>query len=320
MQSLQFVFILMLAAGLAGWAIAYALFNWGRDDKKKIAQRLTGGQPGRTGDSRKSVLLQEVKQSALSAGLARRQALATLNRRLAQAFPDLQLSSFLSIAAILALFGWMVGWFITGSELIGLFAGAGAGYLPFLVMNQKRTKRQRLLNAQLPDALDFLSRSLKAGHSLSNALQLMADELPEPIAAEFRRTYAQHSLGQSLEDALRDMTERVDSKDFAFFVTSTLIQRQTGGDLSEVLRNISGMIRARFRIEQHTRAITAEARLTSMALMAFPPVMFVVSYALNPDYAGLLLNTSIGQMLIGLAAALQFIGFLVIRKIVAVKM
>jgi tight adherence protein B len=148
---------------------------------------------------------------------------------------------------------------------------------------------------------------------------MMGDELPQPIGAEFRRCYGQHSLGQSLEESLRDMAGRIDSSDFAFFVTAVLIQRQTGGDLAEVLTNISTMIRARMRLKGHVKAITAEGRLTGNVLVAFPIVLFAISYTLNPNYAGVLLNTSVGKTLLCVAGALQLLGLFIIRKIVAVK-
>lgn len=115
---------------------------------------------------------------------------------------------------------------------MALGVGLAATYLPLAVLNARRNRRQRQLSMQLPEALDFLSRVLRAGHSFSTGLQMLGDELPQPLAAEFRRAYNQHSLGQTLEDCLKDMARRIESTDFAFFVTAVLIQRQTGGDLS----------------------------------------------------------------------------------------
>jgi tight adherence protein B len=205
-------------------------------------------------------------------------------------------------------------------SLIAGLVGAGVlGYLPLMFINARRNRRQRQIADQIPDALDFLCRILKAGHSLSTGIQMMGDELPAPIGHEFRRCYAQHSVGQSLDQALRDMSIRVESADFAFFITAVLIQRQTGGDLGEVLRNISSMIRARVKLQQHVKAITAEGRFTGYILFAFPAVLFVLSWVLNPAYAGVLLKTETGKLLLGLAFVLQMLGLAVIRKIVNVK-
>jgi len=147
----------------------------------------------------------------------------------------------------------------------------------------------------------------------------MGEELPQPIGKEFSRAYDQHSLGQPLEDCLKTAATRIESTDFAFFVTAVLIQRQTGGDLSEVLTNISGMIRQRIRLQQHVKAKTAEGRFTGYILVAFPAVMFFLAWSLNPAYAGVLLHTTKGMELLGTAFGLQMLGLICIRKLTTVK-
>jgi tight adherence protein B len=242
-----------------------------------------------------------------------------INKTLLQSAPNLTLKKFLYIVAA-ASFGMMAFVFlITTGIVVSLVAAIIGGSVPFLVLMNKRNRRQKLMADQLPDALDFLSRALRAGHSMSTGFQLMADELPEPISGEFRRVYEQTSLGASLEDALRAAVDRVDSTDFAFFVTAVLIQRQTGGDLSEVLGNIGAMIRHRVRLQQHVKAKTAEGRFTGYILAGFPAVMFVLSYCLNKEYAGRLLNQTIGIVMLSIAFALQLLGLFVIRKITTVK-
>jgi tight adherence protein B len=198
----------------------------------------------------------------------------------------------------------------------GLVLGA---YLPMVVLTSRRNARQRTLALQLPEALDFLSRILRAGHSLSTGLQMMGDELPRPLGEEFRRAYDQHSLGLTMDEALKDMTTRIESSDFAFFVTAVLIQRQTGGDLSEVLNNISSTVRQRIRLQQHVKAKTAEGRLTGYILSAFPVVMFLLASTLNPTYASVLWKTSEGLALLALAFTLTVLGLFAIRKITTLK-
>jgi tight adherence protein B len=236
-----------------------------------------------------------------------------------QAFPETSLAKFLSIATAMCGFTFLIVTGVTGSFTVGTVAGAIGGYVPFLALGQRRSKRQRMLADQLPEALDFLSRILRAGHSLSTGLQMMAEELPKPLAQEFRRAYDEHSLGQPLEECLKHMSTRIESTDFAFFVTAVLIQRQTGGDLSEVLNNISGMIRQRIRLQQHVKAKTAEGRFTGYILAAFPALMFVIAYTLNPTYAGVLIQTSTGRWLLGAAAGLTIMGLFFIKKITTVR-
>ena len=175
------------------------------------------------------------------------------------------------------------------------------------------------MDDQLPEGMDFLGRALKAGHSLSSGLQMMGAELPQPIAGEFQNAYDQHSLGISMEAALKGMTRRIDSTDFAFFVTAVLIQRQTGGDLSEVLKNISGMMRQRVRLAQQVKAKTAEGRFTGYLLTAFPAVIFVILYFINRDYASRLTDTTLGLKLLGTAFVMQVLGLLLIRRLTTVK-
>ncbi len=147
---------------------------------------------------------------------------------------------------------------------------------------------------------------------------MMAEELPKPLCEEIRRCYDQHSLGQALEDALKETALRVESNDFAFFVTALLISRQTGGDLSEVLKNISGMIRGRVRLAQQVKAKTAEGRFTGYILVAFPGLMFFLCYIQNPEYSGKLLHGT-GLYFLGTALGLQMLGLFTIKKITTIK-
>ena len=177
-----------------------------------------------------------------------------------------------------------------------------------MLLNNAHSRRERTLLDQLPEVLDFLSRILRAGHSLSTGLQMMADELPMPLALRIPQMLRPHSVGQSMEEALKDTAVRVDNSDFGFFVTATLIQRQTGGDLSEVLNNISDMVRQRIRLAQHVKAKTAEGRFTGYILVVFPVIMFCISYYLNPKYAQVLLHTNKGIGLLCTAGGMLILG------------
>jgi len=308
-------------------ACAVALFAWGVGQviaglffgrKRKLQQRLESGDRLQTSTAATpSFRLQQTQKSASS--LAQLPGLVSLNRQLAQAWPSLSLPLFLGISGVAAVTAGTVVVLLTGAAVLGLAAAAAAASLPFMILSTKRSARQRVLNQQLPEALEFLARILQAGHSLTTGLQMISEELPQPLSSEFRRCYDQYSLGQPLEDALRDTSVRVDSADFGFFVTAVLIQRQTGGDLSEVLKNISGMIRQRVRLQQHVKAKTAEGRFTGYIMVAFPVIMFGLSYILNPAYAGILLKTSTGLYLLGTAMGLVFLGLIAIRKITRLR-
>src|SRR5438093_3289013 len=242
-----------------------------------------------------------------------------LHRMVIQAYPNLNVTVFMCIVGTCALGMFIILSAATNNLVIACVAFALGAYFPFLLLMQKRSRRQRSIALQLPEALDFLSRVLQAGHSFSTGIQMMSEELPDPLRSEFRRCYEQHSLGQPLEDTLKEMATRIESTDFAFFITATLIQRQTGGDLSEVLKNISNMVRQRIRLAQHVKAKTAEGRFTGYILVAFPAVMFVLAWSMNPGYAGVLLHTTKGMAMLCTAFGLQMMGLWAIRKLTTVK-
>jgi tight adherence protein B len=310
-------------------AVVAALFVWGiicliqaltDGEKKKLQERLGGEDHPAIGfDARRSIVIAQMESSGLPPSLIRLKMFQTLQKLVTQAFPEWSAVKFLVIDVGMFFCLLLGGWIIGDSIIIGLIASAVGAYIPFFVMLSRRNKRQRTIADQIPEALDFLSRILRAGHSLTTGLQMMGEELPQPIGKEFSRAYDQHSLGQPLEDCLKTASTRIESTDFAFFVTAVLIQRQTGGDLSEVLTNISGMIRQRIRLQQHVKAKTAEGRFTGYILVAFPAVMFFLAWSLNPAYAGVLLHTTKGMELLGTAFGLQMLGLICIRKLTTVK-
>jgi tight adherence protein B len=312
--------LIATVTGLFAWGIVCFIQGLTDGEKKKLAERLgSEDRMDSASTTRRSIVMQQMESSGLPPGMAEMRIFQGLNRLLIQAFPDWSLMKFLYVVGGISVTSLFVVWACTDSVFMGLAAGVVGGYLPFFTVSSRRSKRQKTLANQIPDALDFLSRILRAGHSLTTGLQMMGEELPVPMGTEFRRCYDQHSLGQPLEDCLKSMASRIESTDFAFFITAVLIQRQSGGDLSEVLKNISGMIRQRIRLQQHVKAKTAEGRFTGYILVAFPAVMFMVAYTMNPDYAGILLHTTTGLELLGTAFGLSMLGLFAIRQITTVK-
>jgi tight adherence protein B len=175
------------------------------------------------------------------------------------------------------------------------------------------------LEGQLPDVFDMMGQALRAGHSLAGAVQLVYEQMPPPIAREFAQVYHEQNQGIKIEDALQTMANRVDSLDVRFFVTAVMIQRQTGGDLAEVLDNIAGVIRERIELAGLVRGLTAEGRLSGWVLFALPIVVFLGSMYLNPDYANVLLTDPRGQIMLMVAAGMQLMGIAMIRWIVNIK-
>jgi tight adherence protein B len=198
-------------------------------------------------------------------------------------------------------------------------AGLPLASLPFVAVFIKRKMRLGKFSAQLPDAMELVSRALRAGHSLAAAFQLVQSEMPDPIGIEFGRVYESQNLGIPLDEALEEMADRVPNVDLRFFATAVILQRQTGGDLAEILDKIGHLIRERFKIWGQVKALTGEGRLSGIILLALPPILFGVMYKLNPDYVMMLFNDPLGNQMLAVAIILQVVGALVIRKIVNIK-
>jgi tight adherence protein B len=318
MESLLLPLIIAAAVGLVAFVVVQVSASALDPSKRKLNARLTGeSNRGQVELTQQRKIVQE-EAAGLDARLLKVGYYRGIHKLLLQSYPDWKLSRFVQFQLGGAFGLGLVCFLLTASVIVGFVAMVLAFYAPVAMVTSRRNRRQRGLAAQLPEALDFLGRILKAGHSFTTGLQMMGQELPEPLGGEFRRAYDQHTLGVSIEDALKEMAARIDSADFAFFVTATLIQRQTGGDLSEVLNNITGMIRQRSRLQQQVKAKTAEGRFTGYILCAFPCLMFVISYVLNPTYAGVLVNTFEGKCLLGTAFGLQMLGLFMIKKITTV--
>lgn len=191
--------------------------------------------------------------------------------------------------------------------------------LPFFWLLFKRKSRWGKFGKQLPEALELMGRGLRAGHSLQAGFQLVGEEMGEPIGSEFMRVFEEQNLGVKLETALKTMTERIPNLDLKFFATAIALQRQTGGDLAEILDKIGRLIRERYQIFGQIQALTGEGRLSGIVLMALPPLLLVVMLRLNYNYTMMLFNDPMGQQMLAVAVVLQIVGALVIRKIINIK-
>lgn len=203
--------------------------------------------------------------------------------------------------------------------LLAPFVGVAFASLPFFWLLFRRKRRLQKFAAQLPEALELIARALRAGHSLAAGFHLVSQEGSDPIASEFGRVFEEQNLGIPFEEALTNLTERVPNLDLKFFCTAVILQRQTGGDLAEILDKIGRLIRERFAIWGQVQALTGEGRLSGIVLLALPPLLFVTVYRMNPDYLSLLFTDELGKkMLIG-GIVMQLLGALAIRKIVNIR-
>lgn len=197
---------------------------------------------------------------------------------------------------------------------------AASGFLlPWGWLFWRRKKRLSAFAAQMPEAMDMLARALRAGQSLAAGIGLVGKEMPAPLGKEFARVFEEQNLGISLEESLRDLTDRVPNMDLKFFATAVVLQRQTGGDLAEILEKIATLVRQRFQIYGQIQALTAEGRLSGIVLMALPILLFFAMYYLNRDYVMLLFTDPMGNRMLMIAVLMQVLGALAIRKIVSIK-
>ena len=204
-------------------------------------------------------------------------------------------------------------------KLLAFVVGPMFGAVPIGWLWIKRSRRLSKFGKQMPEAMELLSRSLRAGHSLNAGFGLVAKEMEEPLAREFGRAFEEQNLGIPLDEAIEDMADRVPNMDLRFFATAVVLQRQTGGDLAEILDKIGHLIRERLQILGQIQALTGEGRMSGAVLLALPPVLFLVMLRLNYEYVMTLFTDEIGRYMLAFGLATQVVGALVIKKIITIK-
>jgi tight adherence protein B len=228
-------------------------------------------------------------------------------------------TKFLVNVAIAVVVVGVICVFMKLSIWITLGSMAATGYLPIWFIKFRAKSRMKKLILQLPDVFDLISQALRAGHSLASGVQLIGKQLPDPAGTEFARIFHEQNLGIKIEEALNHFADRTDQLDIRFFVTAVLIQRQTGGDLAEILDKISEVIRDRIKIMGQVQALTAEGRMSGWVLAIMPFFVFFLAWLLNPEYAGILLYEKEGQFMLGGALFFEILGILSIKKIINIK-
>ncbi len=236
-----------------------------------------------------------------------------------QADTSLTAPQFFGISGIMAVVGMFVPVIAGMHPSIVLPMGIMLAFLPMAWLMLRRRGRFRKFARQLPEALELISRALRAGHSLASGLSLVADEMRDPIAKEFRRVFEETNLGIALDQALDNLTDRMPNMDLRFFSTAIILQRQTGGDLAEILDKIGYLVRERFKIWGQVQALTGEGRLSGIVLLALPPVLFMAVYYLNPEYVMPLFTDPMGRQMLAGAIVMQLLGAIVIKKIISIK-
>jgi len=222
------------------------------------------------------------------------------------------------LVAVFAMLGYLAGVVFLHKVAAGVLFML-AGFAPYLFVLHKKSQRMKAFAQEFPDAVDLLVSALRAGLSFAAAMQIVAEESPEPVRSEFAVTVEEQALGLDFREALVNLTRRVDSIDLKFFVTAVVLQRDTGGNLAEILENTAALIRDRFRVLGDIQTFTAQGRLTGVILMFLPMTMALYTWVLNPDYFKPMFEAQGGRNALVVAAIMQILGMLVIRKIVNIR-
>jgi tight adherence protein B len=215
--------------------------------------------------------------------------------------------------------GFILGWMLTSSLIVAIALGGVAAGAPVMYIWRKRKARLHRFEELFPDALEFVSRSMRAGHAFSVSLEMIHREFQEPVAGEFRRTFEEHNLGLPIEIALQKLAKRVPSLDVHFFVSAVLLQKRTGGNLAEILDKLAYVIRERFKLRGRIRAVSAHGKMTATALSAIPAAVAVLMFYTNPDYVKFFFKDDTGNIMLGSAVFLQLVGYMIMKKIVNIE-
>ncbi len=242
-----------------------------------------------------------------------------VNRFLEQANVGFPIGVFLLLSLALGAVGFIAGFRIFGNFLMAILIGVLLGAIPYLYVSRKRAHRMKKFQRQLPEVLDLIARALKAGHAFSGGLKMVSEEFDDPAGPEFGKTLDEINFGVHTNDALKNLSQRVDCPDLKFFVISVIIQRETGGNLAEILENIARLIRERFKLLGNIRTLSAEGRLSAAVLVAIPFVAATALSLLNPGYVNILFTDPIGKVMVGVALGMMVLGILTIRRLIEIK-
>ncbi|MEJ2201504.1 MAG: type II secretion system F family protein [Desulfuromonadaceae bacterium] len=288
--------------------------------RQVIRRRLLNISAGRMHGQEKFSLYKERALrdvSALARLIYRMPRISSLDRLLVRSDTSLNAGTFLLLS--LAAIGSLCGMKLLPQPSVGGVLGLLAGVIPYLWLKRAERKSEAAFFEQLPEALDLLARAVRTGHALTSAMEIVAAEMPAPIKSEFASAVDEVKFGISLEDALNNMCERMPLPDLRYFSITVIIHRETGGNIAEIFDNLARLIRERLQFKRQIRALTAEGRLSAIILLMMPIFMFAYLYVVNFKYISVLLTDSFGQLLLLCAGIAQIMGFLVMRRMIDVR-
>jgi len=319
--SLVALIVLVLVAGAvfaAGW-----LFNQRSARARLIKERLASERkaPERSPDDELALLRDEQLSEipVLDSLLRRSNRAADLQKMLAQGGIETRAGSFLAYSVAAGIATGVVAYLFTDRIEVGWLGVLIGAVMPYGYASIQRNRRFEKFEELFPEAIDTLARAVRAGHAFTTALELITSEVSEPVASEFRQLFEEQKFGMPVRDALMNLTDRVPLVDVKFFVTAVMLQRETGGNLAEILDNLSYVIRERFKVQRQVRVYTAQGRLTMALLMGMPPIIVTVMMVLEPEFIHPLFADPIGHILVVAGITLQTVGYFVIRKIIRIQ-
>ena len=322
MSALLIALLVFAVVALATFAVA-SLFDQRRAQARLIRDRLATVQkaPEREPDEELALLRDEQLSEipALDTLLRRSARVSALQEALLQAGMKVRAGNFLVLCLACGGASGFAALVWSKNPAIAWAALIIGGFLPYAFVSYRRQKRFEKIEELFPEAIDTLARAVRAGHAFTTALEMISSEIAEPLASEFRKLYEEQKFGMPVRDALMNLTQRVPLVDLKFFVTAVMLQRETGGNLAEILDNLSYMIRERFKIQRQVRVHTAQGRLTMALLMAMPPAVVAILAVFSPEFVHPLFYDPIGHSLLVVSIALQTIGYFVIRKIIKIQ-
>lgn len=233
-----------------------------------------------------------------------------------QANMQYTLGFFILVSMAFGLVGYLVGWIFLKTIWQSIPIGFACMSLPYLHLLVKKKERMAKFEKQLPEALDLIARALKAGHAFTSGMKLVAEEFNDPIGPEFDETLDEINFGLSVDDALKNLIKRVECMDLRFFVVAVILQRETGGNLAEIIESLAHLIRERFKFRGKVRVLSAEGRLSAGILVAVPFLLFAGILVLNPNYVGTLIQDPIGQTVSAISVVMMVVGIFIIRRII----
>lgn len=320
---MQFVIavLVFVVVSLAAFS-ALSLLDQRNAQARLLRDRLsTAEKPAELAVSQVALIRDEMlsRIPAFDAVLRRSERVSLLQKMLTQGDVNVRAGNFLMLCVLAAAL-FAIIFFVAGGNLVFGWAGGILGFFtPYAYASHMRAKRFHRFEEKFPEAIDTLARAVRAGHAFTTALEMIANEIAEPVAGEFRQLYEEQKFGLPVRDALINLADRIPLVDIKFFVTAVMLQRETGGNLAEILDNLSYVIRERFKILRQVRVHTAQGRLTMVLLMALPPTIVVIMLTVNPGFIRPLFTDPLGHALIVAGITLQTMGYFFIRRIIRIQ-